>query len=72
MCDYWLWREVNSRMRARERMFPVGKRETRAAFIRRLKRTAKSIPSDMVSKSIGGMKKRCQRLVAAEGGQIEG
>ena len=72
VCDYWLWREVNSRMRARERMFPVGKRETRGAFIRRLKRTAKSIPSDMVSKSIGGMKKRCQRLVAAEGGQIEG
>ena len=72
VCDYWLWREVNSRMRVRERMFPAGKRETRAAFLRRLKRTAKSIPSDMVSKSIGGMKKRCQRLVAAEGGQIEG
>lgn len=72
LCDYWLWREVNTRMRARERKFPSGKRETRAAFIRRLKRTAKSIPSDMVTKSIESMKKRCRLLAEAEGGQIEG
>ena len=70
-CDYRLWREVNTRMRARERLFPPGKREARAAFTRRLKRTATSLPSDMINRSIGGMKKRCQRLVAAEGGQIE-
>ena len=72
VCDYWLWREVNKRMRARERTFPSGKRETRVAFIRRLKRTAMSIPSDVITKSIGSMKKRCQLLVQAEGGQIEG
>ena len=59
-------------MRARERTFPSGKRETRVAFIRRLKRTAMSIPSDVITKSIGSMKKRCQLLVQAEGGQIEG
>ncbi|CAK0861903.1 unnamed protein product, partial [Prorocentrum cordatum] len=52
--------------------WPRRERETRAVFIRRLKRTAKSIPSDIASKSVGAMSKRCQRLVAAEGGQTHG
>ena len=37
VCDYWLRREVNKRTRARGRAFPSDKRETRAAFMRRLK-----------------------------------
>ena len=72
VCDYWLWREVNKNMRAGERKFPSGKRETRVAFLRRLKRTAMSLPADVINKSIGSMKKRCKLLVDAQGGQIEG
>ena len=56
----------------RERSFPSGKRETRVAFLRRLRRVATGIPADMIGKSIGDMKKRCKLLVDAEGGQIEG
>ena len=72
LCDYWLWREVNTRMRRQERAWPAGKVETRDGFMRRLKRTAMSSPAYAVDKSIGHMKVRCQRLVVAKGGQIEG
>ena len=72
VCDYWLWREVNKRMRQKERSWPAEKRESRVQFLRRLKRTALSLPADVINRSIGDMRKRCQRLMDAEGGQIEG
>ena len=40
VCDYFLWSAVNKRMRAQEKKFAEGKRETRHAFLRRLRRTA--------------------------------
>ena len=52
--------------------FPSGKRGTRVAFLRHPKRTAMSLPADVINKSIGDMKKRCKLLVDAQGGQIEG
>ena len=33
VCDYHVWAEVNKRMRQQEKKFPVGKRESRAAFV---------------------------------------
>ena len=72
ICDYWLWKEVNKRMRLTERGWPDGKKEERSAYLRRLTRTAKSLPMDLVNRSIGDMKNRCELLVEAEGGQIEG
>ena len=71
VCDYFLWTEVNRRMRQQEQKFPCGKRETRTGFLSRLRRTALSLPSNVVSAAVGDMKRRCFRLVAAAGGNIE-
>ena len=46
VCDYFLWAEVNRRMREQEKNFSIGKRETRKAFLSRLRRTALSLPPD--------------------------
>ena len=71
VCDYALWKEVNKRMRGQERKFPTGKRETRAKFLKRLRRTALSLPQSFVDKAVGDLQKRCQLLHAARGGHIE-
>ena len=71
VCDYFLWSAVNMRMRAQEKKFAEGKRETRHAFLRRLRRTALSLPSSVIQAAVGDMKRRCERLVAAGGGHIE-
>ena len=39
-CDYALWTGVNKRMRAQDKRMPSNKRESRAEFLKRLKRTA--------------------------------
>ena len=71
VCDYFLWAEINRRMRAKEQKFPSDKRETRKGFLSRLRRTALSLPSSIVSAAVGDMKRRCVRLLAANGGNIE-
>ena len=70
--DYYLWSSVNKRMRATEKNYPADKTEKRTAFLRRLTRTAKSIPREEVLQAQQSMQERCGRLVDAEGGQIEG
>lgn len=64
--DYSIWQEINVRMSARA---PVG-RETMAAFKRRLRRTAMSLPEAVVRKAIGALPKRIQAVVDAEGRSI--
>ena len=59
-------------MRLTERTWPASRVEQRSAYLPRLTRTAKSIPSDMITKAVEHMQVRCERLVEAEGGQIEG
>ena len=71
VCEYFLWSEVNRRMREQEQKFPDSKRESRAAYLARMRRTAFSLPSDVVSSAVADMKQRCAKLVEAEGGNIE-
>ena len=71
ICDYFLWSEVNRRMRDQEKRFAASKRETRNAYLKRLRRTALSLPSSIVAAAMGDMKRRCARLIAADGGNIE-
>ena len=71
VCDYYLWSAVNKRMRTQEQKYPVGKRESRKAFLARLRRAALGLPSSTLSAAVGDMKRRCARLVAAKGGNIE-
>ena len=69
--DFAVWGEVEHRLRAQERRWPEGKKETRAEFERRLDRLAKALPSSFIDKSIGDLKRRCERLYLAKGGLFE-
>ncbi|CAE7464626.1 Ikbke [Symbiodinium natans] len=65
--DYAIWTEINKRLRRQESKWTKGKKETRAAYIKRLKLTARSLPKDFILNSIGDMARRCQRLYEAKG-----
>ena len=69
--DYAVWSEVERRMRAQESKWADTKTETRAAFERRLDRTARALPKEFIDKSIMDLKRRATRLSAAEGGLFE-
>ena len=69
--DYAVWAEVERRLRAQEKRWSYGKRETRAEFEGRLDRVAKALPSTFINDSIMDMKRRCERMFAAEGGLFE-
>ena len=71
VCDYFLWYEVNRRMREQETSFKAGRRESRKSFLARLRRTAMGLPAEVVSRAVGDMRRRCVRLVEADGGNIE-
>lgn len=68
--DFSFWAAVNAKMRVQERKFPKSKTETRAAYINRLRRTAKAMPSDYINKIIGAIAGRCQQIANAKGGHI--
>ena len=71
VCDYALWTEINKRMRRQERRWPAGKKETRAAYLKRLRLTALRLPTAFINKSISNMRVRCKRLLAARGRHFE-
>ena len=65
--DYCIWSEINRRMRRQEVKWANAKRESRAQYLKRLRRTAKNLSRDFVTSAIGDMKRRCQRLFEAKG-----
>jgi len=71
VCDYALWALVNTRMRAQERNFPKSKKETRGAFLDRLRRTALGLPREVVANCVKDLRRRCGRLLTAKGGHFE-
>ena len=50
--DYGYWSEVNRRMRRQERSFARSFRETRKAYISRLRRTALRIPAVFLNRLV--------------------
>ena len=71
VCDYAIWHEVNRKMRMQERRFTSDKKETRQQYLKRLRRTALSLPPTFVGKSIANMQERCKRLIASKGSRFE-
>jgi hypothetical protein len=69
--DYAIWKQITRTMRRQEMKFKKGKKETRAEFLARLNRVAKSLPANFIKKAIGNMRERCQRLYAAKGFHFE-
>ncbi|CAK0845543.1 unnamed protein product, partial [Prorocentrum cordatum] len=69
--DYGFWSMINKRLRGQEAKFPPSKMESRAAFIRRLKRTIMRVPSATLEPLVQSMKRRCNALLAAKGADFE-
>ena len=69
--DYGYWSEVNRRMRRQERSFARSFRETRKAYISRLRRTALRIPAVFLNRLVRSMKRRCVALSAVDGNDFE-
>ena len=69
--DYAIWKFITRRMRAQERNFSPSKRETRNAYIERLRQAAMSISKKRIGKAIANMKSRCELLYRARGGHFE-
>lgn len=69
--DYYVWAEVERRLRAEERAWDEDYRESRDDLISRLRRTAKAIPMANVQKAIGDLSWRAKALYKAKGGLFE-
>ncbi len=69
--DFAIWPEINKRMRNQEKNWPGSKRETRANYLKRLRRTAMRLPARLIDKTIRDMKRRCQKVYDAKGGFFE-
>ena len=69
--DYAIWPEINKRMRKQELHWPRTKRDNRAEYLARLRRTALRLPKQFIDASIGNMRRRCQRVSDAGGSYFE-
>lgn len=69
--DYSIWAEINRRMRQREAGFRVQKRESKAAFLKRLRRVALALPATFVERAMQSMKRRCKAIKANKGYLID-
>ena len=69
--DYAVGTAIGNKMRKQEPKYPRSKRETRTAYIARLRCAALAIPKPFIRKAICNMKRRSQLIFAARGGHIE-
>ena len=69
--DYSLWHAINVSMRAQEARFHKDKKETKKAYMKRLKNSALNLPGPVVKKAVRDMKRRLVLIKKAKGGLIE-
>ena len=69
--DYSLWSEINKRLRKQEAAFSKSKKESKVAFLARLRRVALGLPTSVVTKAVKSMKRRCNLIKAAKGNLID-
>ena len=62
--------EINRKMRFQVARWSKSKKETRKAFLARLRRTAMALPADYINKVIGNLEARLQFLTKADGGHF--
>ena len=65
--DYSLWRAINVRMRAEEMSFAANRRETQEQYKPRLRRTALTLPTTVVTRAVKDMARRVRALRDAKG-----
>ena len=64
--DYGFWPMTNKRLRSQEAKLPPSKRESRAVFIKRLKRTIMRVPATTLEPLVKSVKRRCNALLAVK------
>ena len=69
--DYGFWDCVNRRLRKQEAAFPSAKKETRAQFTARLKRTIQRVPEAILTPMVKSMGRRCKALQRVKGKDFE-
>lgn len=65
--DFSFWAAVNKKMRAMERKWPQTKRETRKAYLARLRRAAFSLSGDYIRNIVEALAGRVKQLKDAKG-----
>jgi transposase len=70
--DYAVWSSTNKGMREQETNWGPEKKESREAYLKRLRKTALSFSAATINKWTGDMVRRCKLLVKAKGGYIDG
>ena len=65
-CDYFLWAEVQKRMSEGE----PDHAESAAKYKARLRKVAMGIPASVIRHGVQAMKRRCQAVFDAQGGNI--
>ena len=69
--DYAFWAELSKRLRKQERRFSPRFVESKEAYVARLRRTAMNFSEETLTKMVCSMKRRCQALKRARGGNFE-
>ena len=69
--DYGYWSRINKLMRQQEAKLASDKRETRKAFLARLRRTIKRTPAKVLTPLVKSMHHRCKALKQAGGMHFE-
>ena len=69
--DFYVWSEVERRLRMEERIWHVDHQESRDEFIQRLQRTIRTLPKASIDRAIGDLAWRARALHKAKGGLFE-
>ena len=69
--DYRIWADITRRMRLQESRWPKAKKETRAEYKARLRRTALRTSTAFVKSAVRDMARRCKLLVKVKGWHID-
>lgn len=69
--DYYVWHAVNMRMRAQERTFRKSFKESKKAYLKRLRQTALRLSRAELAKAMKGMRRRVLAIKKEGGGLIK-
>ena len=69
--DFFVWSEVEKRLRRQGRSWPDDRKESRPAFILRVRSLVQSLPAALIDKAVGDLARRTEALYQAKGGLFE-
>ena len=70
--DYYVWSAINKRLREQEAKFPANKKESKEAYLKRLRATDLGLPPSEVKDAMRSMRRRLRQIVDTGGYLIDG